>query len=108
MGGEHCPGACWSDQRMEALMRGDETRVVEAFCKHLQNDGWDVQREVQFVDVMATRGSQTLYAEAKGRTSSIGLDVDTLYGQLLRRLPDEAASSVLGSRRPRIGRGGRS
>ncbi len=37
-------------------MRGDETRVVEAFCKHLQNDGWDVQREVQFVDVMATRG----------------------------------------------------
>lgn len=77
-------------------MRGDETRVVEAFCKHLQNDGWDVQREVQFVDVMATRGSQALYAEAKGRTSSIGLDVDTLYGQLLRRLPDEAAGSVLG------------
>lgn len=77
-------------------MRGDETRVVDSFCKHLQDDGWDVQREVRFVDVMATRGSQTLYVEAKGRTSSIGLDVDTLYGQLLRRLPAEAAGSVLG------------
>jgi hypothetical protein len=28
-----------------------------------------------------------LYAEAKGRTAAIGLDVDTLYGQLLRRMP---------------------
>ncbi|MBS1845663.1 MAG: hypothetical protein JST53_14700 [Actinobacteria bacterium] len=35
----------------------------------------------------ARRGPETLYAEAKGRTAAIGLDVDTLYGQLLRRMP---------------------
>jgi hypothetical protein len=43
-------------------MRGDEQRVV------------------------AERDGRTLYAEAKGRTTSPGLDVDTAYGQLLRRL----------------------
>jgi len=32
-----------------------------------------------------------LYAEAKGRTSEPGLDVDTLYGQLLRRMTDDNA-----------------
>ena len=88
-------------------MRGDEARVVEAFCNHLQIDGWDVQREVKLVDVMATRGSQTLYAEAMGRTSSIGLDVDTLYGQLPRRVPARPHSPFL-SRGARRGRRGRS
>jgi len=77
-------------------MRGDEARVVEAFCNYLESDGWEVQREVQFVDVKATKGTLTLYAEAKGRTAAIGLDVDTLYGQLLRRVPEEASSSLLG------------
>lgn len=28
-----------------------------------------------------------MYAEAKGITSSTGTDVDTMYGQLLRRMP---------------------
>jgi len=68
-------------------MRGDESRVVEAFCQHLVDHGWQVRREVGFCDVVAQRGSETLYAEAKGRTSEPGLDVDTLYGQLLRRMP---------------------
>ena len=27
-----------------------------------------------------------LYAEVKGRTTDAGLDVDTVYGQLLRRM----------------------
>jgi hypothetical protein len=27
-----------------------------------------------------------IYAEAKGRTAALGLDVDTIYGQLLRRM----------------------
>lgn len=30
-----------------------------------------------------------LYAEAKGRTAAPGLDVDTMFGQLLRRMPTE-------------------
>lgn len=77
-------------------MRGDEARVVEAFRAYLESDGWNVETEVEFVDVKATRGSTNLYAEAKGRTTSIGLDVDTLYGQLLRRVPEDAKDSLLG------------
>ncbi|WP_203668288.1 hypothetical protein [Cellulomonas pakistanensis] len=68
-------------------MRGDEERVVSAFCRWLDGQGWAVQREVDFCDVVARRDDETLYAEAKGRTAAIGLDVDTLYGQLLRRVP---------------------
>jgi hypothetical protein len=77
-------------------MRGDELRVVSAFCAYLQSEGWTVETEVAFVDVKATKGEVTLYAEAKGRTQAIGLDVATLYGQLLRRVPDEAEDSILG------------
>lgn len=41
------------------------------------------------VDVVGERNGLYFYAEAKGRTKSTGLDVDTLYGQLLRRMPAE-------------------
>lgn len=78
------------------MVRGDEERVVAAFSQFLERDGWTVHREVDFVDVTATRGSVTLYAEAKGRTAAIGLDVDTLYGQLLRRVPADSPDSILG------------
>lgn len=44
----------------------------------------------------ATKENATLYAEAKGRTEAIGVDVDTLYGQLLRRVPEEAPNALLG------------
>jgi hypothetical protein len=51
--------------------------------------------EVEHVDVVADRGNQRLYAEAKGRTAPMGLDVDTLYGQLLRRMPaDQVGTAV--------------
>lgn len=72
-------------------MRGDEERVVTAFADWLHRDGWDMTREAGFVDVYAVRGLEKLYAEAKGRTAAIGLDVDTLYGQLLRRMKDAGA-----------------
>ena len=62
---------------------------MDAFCRWLQAAGWTVRREVDFVDVAAVRGAERLYAEAKGRTSAIGTDVDTLYGQLLRRMRPE-------------------
>lgn len=69
-------------------MVGDEKRVVDAFCRCLEEEGWTVSREVDSCDVVAARGDDELiYAEAKGRTKAIGLDVDTLYGQLLRRMP---------------------
>ena len=42
------------------------------------------------MDVVAHRGNETIYAEAKGRTKSRpGAGLDTLYGQLLRRMPAE-------------------
>ena len=69
-------------------MRGDEQRVIDAYVAWLERNNWTVRREVDFVDVYAVRGEERLYAEAKGRTTSPGLDVDTLYGQLLRRMAD--------------------
>ncbi|GAB4079967.1 hypothetical protein GCU67_00740 [Modestobacter muralis] len=66
-----------------------EAEVVAAFCAASRADGWDVSTEVDFIDVVARRDSQSLYAEAKGMTTSPGLDVDTMYGQLLRRMPAE-------------------
>ena len=74
-------------------MRGDEERVIVAFCSWLEHEGWTVDREVSFVDVLACRDGVTLYAEAKGRTTSPGLDVDTMYGQLLRRMTDSDPSA---------------
>jgi hypothetical protein len=74
-------------------MRGDEKRVVDVYVGWLEGDGWAVQREVDFADVYAERGPERLYAEAKGRPSELGLDVDTLYGQLLRRMKDRASGA---------------
>ncbi len=68
-----------------------EAQVVDAFEAWLLSAGWRVQREVDHVDLLADHpDGRRLYVEAKGHTSSPGLDVDTLYGQLLRRMrPDE-------------------
>lgn len=74
-------------------MRGDERRVADAFCTWLTSEGWSVEREVEFCDVVATRGADRLFAEAKGRTAATGLDVDTAYGQLLRRMPLEVSDA---------------
>lgn len=67
--------------------------MVDVFCLWLEDAGWFVRREVNFVDVAAVRGDEHLYAEAKGRTAAIGTDVDMLYGQLLRRMPDDDATA---------------
>jgi hypothetical protein len=66
-------------------MRGDEICAAEAYTACLEADGWDVRREINFVDVYAQRGNEQIFAEVKGRTTDPGLDVDTLHGQLLRR-----------------------
>ncbi len=54
--------------------------MTTAFCSWLEAQGWTVQREVQWVDILARRADQTLYAEVKGRTTSPGLDIDSMYG----------------------------
>lgn len=75
-------------------MRGDEKRVVGAFRKWLESQGWTIDKDVDYVDLAAHRGAERLYAEAKGRTAAMGLDVDTLYGQLLRRMPEDAVGTA--------------
>lgn len=70
-------------------VKGDEARAVEAFCRYLTALGWQVEREVAQCDVVAKRGPETLYAEAKGRTTETGLDLDTMFGQLLRRMKQD-------------------
>lgn len=44
----------------------------------------------EHTDIEAVRGSERLICEAKGSTSDAGLDCDTAYGQLLRRMTDQA------------------
>src|SRR5262245_1524907 len=68
-------------------MRGDEARVVTAFEQYLVRAGWRVSREVEFCDLVGERDGERLFVEAKGRTEAIGTDVDTMYGQILRRMP---------------------
>lgn len=84
-----------------AVVRGEspptrverEADVVVAFTKWLQDQGWDVATGVEHADVVARRGTEALVAEVKGRTSSPGLDVDTMYGQLLRRMTVAGATA---------------
>ena len=45
--------------------------------------------------MLATRGEGVMYVEAKGRTTDPGLDIDTMYGQLLRRMPGEEVGSAI-------------
>lgn len=68
-------------------MQVDEAAVVKAFADWLQANGWAVQFEVDWQDIVAERDGQHLHVEAKGYSSSPGLDVDTAFGQLLRRMP---------------------
>ena len=67
-----------------------ERVVVEAFRRWLEAQEWETETETKFVDVVARRGNETIYAEVKGRTKgSPGAGLDTLYGQLLRRMSAE-------------------
>lgn len=70
--------------------RGSEAGIEDAFAAYLEADGWDVRRQVKYVDVVATKDGRTLKAEVKGRTGpSQGLDTDTMFGQILRRFPEQ-------------------
>ncbi|GGV24008.1 hypothetical protein GCM10010182_52950 [Actinomadura cremea] len=68
-----------------------EAEVVEAFRTWLASESWTpVTPTDRYTDVEAVRGSERLVCEAKGTTSDAGLDCDTAYGQLLRRMTDPA------------------
>lgn len=68
--------------------RGSEVVVQAAFEKWLVANGWLIRHEPgSWIDVTAERNGESMFAEVKGRTgSNSGLDVDTMYGQLLRRM----------------------
>jgi hypothetical protein len=69
--------------------------VVPGFRKWLEAQGWETETETEFVDVVARRGNETIYAEVKGRTKSRpGAGLDALYGQLLRRMPAEEVGNA--------------
>ena len=57
---------------------GSEKFVEEAFAEYLRAEGWEVQRQVGYIDVVATKDGQKLIAEVKGRTgASQGLATST-------------------------------
>jgi hypothetical protein len=64
---------------------------VAAFEQFLAATGWRLVRDPSsWADVIAVRGEERLVAEAKGNTgANSGLDVDTMFGQLLRRMGDQ-------------------
>lgn len=59
---------------------------MKTFTAWLARERWSVRTEVEFIDIVAERDGVKLLAEAKGTTTAPGLDVDTAYGQLLRRI----------------------
>ncbi|WP_330296279.1 hypothetical protein [Streptomyces sp. NBC_00503] len=78
------------------MARGDEARVQAVFEEWLVARGWSLRgvAERGHVDVDAVhRDGRRLLAEVKGATAATGTDVDTAYGQLLRRMTDEERTS---------------
>lgn len=66
-----------------------EAEVEAAFVRYLLERGWDVDTDkVDHADVVARRGAEHIVAEIMRTTAAPGLDVDTTYGQLLRRMGD--------------------
>jgi hypothetical protein len=81
------------------MSRGDERAVVEGFAVWLTGQGWAVRFEENWWDICADHGDRHMYVEAKGKTSSPGLDVDTAYGQVIRRACRRRCLSHLRARR---------
>lgn len=67
-----------------------ESEAEQRFVAMLESEGWTVStNNPDFVDVIATKPSEPrLIAEVKGHTAAPGLDVNTLYGQILNRMHD--------------------
>lgn len=66
-----------------------EAEVERVFVDYLAEHGWKVKTDKSdHADVVAWRGDEMLVAEVKGTTADVGTDLDTAYGQLLRRMRD--------------------
>ncbi len=75
--------------------RGSEAPVELAFKRWLEATGWTLISEAgSWADVIAERGDERLIGEVKGHTgANTGIDVDTIFGQLLRRMTPGAATT---------------
>src|SRR5215207_9975423 len=68
--------------------------VVPAFRRWLETQGWETETETRFVDVVAHRGNETIYAEVKAeRRAARGWT-----GHAIR--PVAETNACRGSRRP--------
>lgn len=66
-----------------------EDQVIKIFKQWLESQQWTIVPPTdRWTDLEAVRGSERIVCEAKGKTSDAGLDCDTGYGQLLRRMTD--------------------
>jgi hypothetical protein len=76
--------------------RGSEAPVERGFKRWLEQDGWRLISDASsWADVIAERGHERLVGEVKGYTSgNTGTDVDTMFGQLLRRMTPGGAIIV--------------
>lgn len=81
---------------------GSEATVVEVFTTWLVGQGWECAELPRYgdrPDIDARhRDGRRLIVEAKGFTRDAGADLDTGYGQLLRRMkgePDTAYALVV-------------
>lgn len=76
---------------------GSEAVVVEVFRTWLVGQGWDVgprPAHGDHPDIVARHpDGRRLVVEAKGFTRDAGTDLDTGYGQLLRRMKGEPATT---------------
>ena len=75
--------------------RGSESPVELAFKRWLESQGWRLTNEARsWADIIAERGNERLIGEVKGHTGgNTGLDIDTMFGQLLRRMTPDAATT---------------
>jgi hypothetical protein len=66
-----------------------------AFKQWLVAVGWTLSNETgSWADVIAERGSERLIGEVKDyNQANTGIDIDTMYGQLLRRMVPKAATT---------------
>lgn len=75
--------------------KGSEAVVERAFKNWLVATGWRlIDDSGSFANVIAERDDERLIGEVKGyNAANTGLDVDTMYGQILRRMEPDAATT---------------
>jgi hypothetical protein len=63
--------------------------------RYFQKQGFQILKEIPFLDVHAKRGGEEWKIECKGKTSQIGLDFNTGLGQIFKKMDDENTNYAL-------------